>query len=231
MTAGGDANASQWAKYLGEAGLTITSGLAIDVDGAAHRGALQGLPAAGKTIAVMATGIEQVYPYHHRQLAEQILQADGALITEFAPGSKPLPAYFPQRNLIISGLSLGVLVVEAAVKSGSLINARLAMEQDREVSALPGSIHNPQSRGCHALIKQGAQLVETAADIIHELREPLAGLSDAMPPLPSIQSSPSTKTRVDLDANEASLLNELGVEPIARDGPAITFTQKNLPNY
>jgi DNA processing protein len=147
MTRGGESNALQWAQYLAEAGFTITSGLALGVDGAAHRGALQASQAVGTTIAVMATGIDQIYPYRHRQLADQILQADGALITEFAPGSEPVAARFPQRNRIISGLSLGVLVVEAALKSGSLITARYAMEQGREVFAIPGSIHNPQSRG------------------------------------------------------------------------------------
>ena len=164
-TPGGSENAHAFAHYLTQSGLTITSGLALGVDAAAHRGALA---AGGKTIAVAGTGLDRVYPARHRELAHQIA-GQGALISEFPLGMPALPANFPRRNRIISGLSLGVLVVEAALQSGSLITARLAADQGREVFAIPGSIHNPLARGCHALIRQGAKLVETAADILEEL--------------------------------------------------------------
>lgn len=163
-TPAGRANAAAFAKSLAGAGLTITSGLALGVDGAAHRGALE----AGTTIAVAGTGLDRVYPPRHRELAHAIVNA-GAIVSEFPLGTSPRPENFPVRNRIISGLSLGVLVVEAAERSGSLITARLAAEQGREVFAIPGSIHSPLARGCHALIRQGAKLVETANDVIEEL--------------------------------------------------------------
>ncbi len=153
----------QWSRSMAAAGVTITSGLAVGVDGAAHRGALA---AQQPTLAVMATGIDQLYPPRHRNLAEQIVAAGGALVTEFAPGEKPLAANFPRRNRIISGLSLAVWVVEAALKSGTLITARTALEQNREVLALPGSVNNPLTRGCHQLLRDGARLVESAAEIV-----------------------------------------------------------------
>jgi DNA processing protein len=165
-SSGGRDNARQFAHHFSRAGLVITSGLALGIDGAAHEGALI---EKGPTIAVMATGADRLYPPKHKKLAESILEHDGLLITEMPLGTQPLPALFPQRNRIISGLSLGVLVVEAARRSGSLITARLAGEQGREVFAIPGSIHNPQARGCHYLIKQGAKLVESADDILVEL--------------------------------------------------------------
>ena len=180
MTAGGNNHARSWANYLAQHGFTITSGLALGIDASAHRGALQGssLQAErGKTIGVMATGIEHIYPARNTQLAQQIIDGGGALVTEFPLGTQPRPAHFPQRNRIISGLSLGVLVVEAAVKSGSLITAKYALEQNREVFAIPGSINNPQSKGCHQLIKQGATLVESVTDIVDELHGPLGALS------------------------------------------------------
>jgi DNA processing protein len=154
----GAANARQFAAALAGAGLTIVSGMALGVDGAAHEGALEGAASDGlATIAVVGTGLDRVYPRQHRDLAHHIAQR-GVILSEFALGTSPLAPNFPQRNRIISGLSQGALVVEAAMKSGSLITARLAVEQGRDVFAIPGSIHAPQSRGCHALIKDGCQI-------------------------------------------------------------------------
>ena len=167
-TAQGEVNARQFAKAFGGAGLCVVSGLALGIDGAAHDGALLG---GGTTIAVVGTGLDRVYPKRHLELAHRIA-ANGMLISEFALGTPPINSNFPRRNRIISGLSQGVLVVEAALKSGSLITARMAVEQGRDVFAIPGSIHSPQSRGCHALIKQGAKLVETAQDVLEELHIP-----------------------------------------------------------
>jgi len=158
-------NARQFARHLSQAGLTIVSGLALGIDGAAHDGALDG---AGSTIAVVGTGLDRIYPARHRALAHRIAN-DGLLLSEFELGTPPLPENFPQRNRIIAGLARGTLVVEAALASGSLITARQALEAGREVFAIPGSIHAPQSRGCHALIKQGAKLVDSADDILGEL--------------------------------------------------------------
>lgn len=161
----GKSNASEFSKVLAQAGAVITSGMALGVDGIAHQAALEvNLP----TIAVAGTGLDRVYPARHKALAEQIIEK-GALVSEFALGTGVRPTNFPARNRIISGMSLGTLVVEAAVKSGSLITARTATEQGREVFAIPGSIHNPLARGCHSLIKQGAKLVETAEEIVEEL--------------------------------------------------------------
>lgn len=165
-TPGGVQTAEAFAKALAAGGLTIVSGLALGIDAAAHRGALA---ARGKTVAVIGTGIDRLYPARNRDLALAIAE-HGAIVSEFPLGTPALAANFPRRNRIISGLSRGVLVVEAAPQSGSLITARLGAEQGREVFAIPGSIHSPVARGCHQLIKQGAKLVETAQDILEELR-------------------------------------------------------------
>lgn len=162
----GRENAHAFAAHFSRAGLTIVSGLALGIDGAAHAG---GLEEAGSTIAVVATGLDQVYPRRHRELAHRIA-TQGLLISEYAPGTPPLAENFPIRNRIIAGLTRGTLVVEAALQSGSLITARLAVEAGRDVFAVPGSIHSPQSRGCHALIKQGAKLVDRAEDVLEELQ-------------------------------------------------------------
>ncbi|MEW6994661.1 DNA-processing protein DprA [Colwelliaceae bacterium MEBiC 14330] len=153
-------------SQLAQANIAITSGLALGIDAAAHRGALTGNRG---TIAVVATGIDSVYPTRHKGLVQQIINYGGAIVSEFVPGTQARAGHFPKRNRLISGMSLGVLVVEAELKSGSLITARCALEQNREVFAIPSSITNPQARGCHWLIKQGAKLVEQCADIIDEL--------------------------------------------------------------
>ncbi|SDM11664.1 DNA protecting protein DprA [Oryzisolibacter propanilivorax] len=177
-TAQGAEHARRFAQALRAQGLCIVSGLALGVDAAAHEGALAAAAGPGDadtaaTIAVVGTGLDRVYPRAHHALARRIVQR-GLLVSEYPLGTPPLPAHFPQRNRIISGLSQGTLVVEAALASGSLITARLAAEQGREVFAIPGSVHAPQSRGCHALIRDGAKLVESAQDVLEELRLPAA---------------------------------------------------------
>lgn len=170
-------NTRMFSSHLANSGFTITSGLALGVDGAAHQAILslnessqiECLSRAAKTVAVMATGIDDIYPKRHRVMAHKIVEQGGTLVSEFPPLSPPKADHFPRRNRIISGLSLGVIVVEAAVKSGSLITAHDALEQGREVFAIPGSIHSPQSKGCHQLIKNGATLVENSRDIIEHL--------------------------------------------------------------
>lgn len=161
----GASNAEQFARAFSCAGLTIVSGLALGIDAAAHRGGLDG---AGSTIAVLGTGADIFYPQRNRALAERIAR-EGLIVSEFPLGTPPHGSNFPRRNRVISGLARGCLVVEAALVSGSLITARLAAEQGREVFAIPGSIHSPHSKGCHALIKQGAKLVESAQDLLQEL--------------------------------------------------------------
>ncbi|MCI0749867.1 MAG: DNA-processing protein DprA [Nevskiales bacterium] len=187
------------AAELTRCGLLITSGLALGIDGAAHRGALS---AGGATVAVCATGLDRVYPARHRELAHEIA-GKGLLISEFPTGTPPLAEHFPRRNRLISGLSLGVLVVEAAPQSGSLITARLALEQGREVFAVPGSIHSPQSRGCHALIRQGAKLTESVRDILEELG-PRVGMDRV--PADGVPSSAAS----DLDPVQQRVLEAFG---------------------
>ena len=166
------ATAKRFAQELTQSGVHVTSGLAIGIDHAAHMGAIQAGPST--TIAVMANGPDLVYPQRHQRLAQQILDSGGLLVTEQLPGIQPRPYLFPERNRIISGMSLGTLVVEAAIKSGSLVTARLALEQGREVFAIPGAITNELARGCHHLIKEGAQLVESVTDILASLYLPLS---------------------------------------------------------
>jgi DNA processing protein len=210
-TAIGRDTAAQFAAHLARAGLTITSGLALGIDGASHRGALAG---GGRTVAVQGCGPDRVYPAEHEELAHEIAER-GALVTEFPTGVPPLPEHFPRRNRIISGLAMGTLVVEAALASGSLITARLAGEQGREVFAIPGSIHSPLSRGCHRLIRQGAKLVESADDIFTELGALLAGLryEAARSETPDVQA----ETGRALDKEYEILLDALGFEPASVD--------------
>lgn len=216
-------NAHQFSAYLAGRGFTITSGLALGVDGAAHQGALDG---GGKTVAVLGTGIDSVYPVRHRALAQRIVAEGGVLLSEFPLRTIANPSNFPQRNRIISGLSLGVLVVEAAPKSGSLITARYALQQNREVFAIPGSIHNPLSRGCHRLIREGAILVETADDMVEELRGLLAfkaeevqsdlfGASSTVEEGADIPVEEGADTPV--DTNERRILENLGYDPVTID--------------
>jgi DNA processing protein len=207
-TAGGRDNAASFAAQLTRQGLAITSGLAIGIDAAAHQAALA---AEGVTIAICGTGLDVDYPSAHRALAAAIAER-GALVSEFPLGTPALQANFPRRNRIISGLSLGTLVVEAAVRSGSLITARLAAEQGREVFAIPGSIHNPLARGCHQLLRQGAKLVETCDDIFAELRALVGALQAAVP---SEQTAPIDAPV--LDKAYEILLDALGFEPAGVD--------------
>ena len=207
-------NARQFSQVLAEAGLCIVSGLALGVDGAAHEGALAGAAdGALATVAVVGTGLDRVYPARHRDLAHRIAQR-GLLLSEYPLGTSPLSANFPRRNRIISGLSVGTLVVEAALQSGSLITARMAVEQGRDVFAIPGSIHSTQSRGCHALIKQGAKLVESAQDILEELQ---AGAGLAADPN-SDHDKPTAPSGPASEGEDSALLQALGFEPVALDG-------------
>ncbi len=199
----------QFARYLAQVGLGITSGLAQGIDAQAHRGALA---ADGVTVAVMGTGIDRIYPARHRRLADDIVAGGGALVTEFAPGVGPHSGNFPRRNRIISGLSLGVVVVEAALQSGSLITARCAAEQNREVFAVPGSIHNPLSRGCHHLIREGASLVETAEDIARELTGWIRGPSAVSAPASVSPATAAAEVAEPLTESEQQLLQVLGFE-------------------
>jgi DNA processing protein len=203
-TPAGIETARAFARSLSGAGVTIPSGLALGIDGAAHEGALGG---AGSTIAVVATGLDRVYPAAHRDLARAIAER-GALLSEFPPGTPPLPHHFPRRNRLISGLSRGVLVVEGALSSGSLLTARSAVEQGREVFAIPGSIHSPLSKGPHRLIRDGAKLVETAQDVLDELRLP--GVAVGVAPAAGDAPEPS-------DPIQRKLLDSMGDAPVAID--------------
>lgn len=198
-TAQGMANAESFSRTFSDAGLTVVSGLALGIDAAAHRGGLAG---SASSVAVLGTGADIVYPARNRALAHE-LAARGALLSEFPLGTRPLAGHFPRRNRLISGLSLGCLVVEAAAASGSLITARLAAEQGKDVFAIPGSIHSPLAKGSHALIKQGAKLVESARDVLEELRMPASS-----PPSPAFPA----------DAGPApALLAALGHDPCDAD--------------
>jgi len=209
-SASGQRTATEFAQHLSAAGLIITSGLALGIDAASHQGALD---TGSPTIAVMGTGLDRVYPARNRDLARQIAE-QGALVSEFPVGTPPLAENFPRRNRILSGLSLGTLVVEAALRSGSLISARNAGEQGREVFAIPGSIHNPLARGCHHLIRQGAKLVETAQDVIDEL----GILADTCNSLsqPDERDETPGHTR-ELDAEYTQLLDTIGFESTSID--------------
>jgi len=209
----GAANARQFSQALAEAGLTIVSGLALGVDGAAHEGALDGAPPGQlATIAVVGTGLDRVYPKQHLNLAHRIAQR-GVLFSEYALGTPPVPANFPKRNRLIAGLSCGTLVVEAALKSGSLITARLAAEQGKDVFAIPGSIHSTQARGCHALIKQGAKLVENAQDVLEELQ--LVPASHAAMNVIAGNADDAGATGLSDSVND--LLDALGFDPVGLD--------------
>lgn len=202
----GALNARQFATALAEQGLTIVSGLALGIDGAAHEGALAGARGAERlaTVAVVGTGADRVYPKSHHALAHRISE-HGLIVSEYPLGTPPLAANFPRRNRLIAGLSNATLVVEAALQSGSLITARLAAEQGKEVFAIPGSIHATQSRGCHALIRQGAKLVESAQDVLEDLPGFAAGLS------------PAPAASAPLDPAPDDLLQALGMDPVSLD--------------
>ncbi len=220
--------AQQFGRALCEAGISVVSGMAQGIDGAAHEGAIEGAlqsqsapnPTRANflaTIAVVGTGLDRVYPSSHRALAHAIAE-HGVIVSEYPLGTPPLPENFPKRNRIISGLSQGTLVVEAALKSGSLITARMASEQGREVFAIPGSIRSAYSRGCHALIRQGAKLVETVEDILEEL-EPQYQLTASVKPSSGSLNSPKAEVvnfSDDLDEDDA-LVQALGFDPVSLD--------------
>jgi DNA processing protein len=206
-TPGGLDNARDFARALAGAGITVTSGLALGIDSAAHQGALA---ASGFTVAVAGTGLDRVYPARNHALAHQIAE-HGAMVSEFPIGTPPKAHHFPQRNRLLSGLSLGTLVVEAALGSGSLITARFAAEQGREIFAIPGSIHNPLARGCHALIREGAKLVETAEHILEELGALLRYSVETPPSLNEVVAWPT------LDPEYQVLIDAMGYEPVPLD--------------
>jgi DNA processing protein len=203
--------AQQFAQQLSRAGMVVTSGLALGIDAAAHRGALS---AGAPTVAVVGRGLDAVYPAENAGLAREIVAAGGALVSDLPIGTPPLRHHFPRRNRILSGLATGTLVVEAALRSGSLITARLAGEQGREVFAIPGSIHNPLARGCHRLLRQGATLVEEVADIFSEI-EPIV-VQMAGNTIESAANMPASSGPA-LDKEYEILLDALGFEPAGLD--------------
>ncbi len=210
-TALGRDTATRFAQHLAQAGLAITSGLALGIDAAAHRGALH---ADARTIAVVGRGLDAIYPRENTALAREIVDRQGTLVTDLAIGTPPLQQNFPRRNRILSGLAVGTLVVEAALRSGSLITARLAADQGREVFAIPGSIHNPMARGCHRLLRQGARLVESVDDIFAELEAIIGEISriaQEPPPAGADLRAPP------LDKEYEILLDALGFEPAGLD--------------
>ncbi len=208
----GQETASQFACYLAQYGMVITSGMALGIDAHSHKGALK---AGGKSIAVAGTGLDRIYPARHKELAWQLIE-HGAIVSEFPLGTGPMQYNFPQRNRIISGLSVGTLVVEAALKSGSLITAYAALEQAREIFAIPGSIHNPLSRGCHQLIKSGAKLVETADDILEELSSLMLA---SRAKTDSHESENPDKQSIDplLPKIQQKILQNIGYNPVSID--------------
>ena len=197
--------ARDFCEHLSRSGLVITSGMALGIDAAAHQGALG---CYGATVAVLGTGVDQVYPARHKDLY-QLIASQGAIVSEYPLGTKPFAGNFPRRNRILSGLSLGVLVVEAALESGSLISARLAAEQGREVFAIPGSVLNPLSRGCHKLIREGAVLVESPDDVLIELAPQL---HSAMK-----EFSPSTPSRKETDPLRLKVIEVMGFDVVSAD--------------
>jgi DNA processing protein len=199
-------NAYNFSSYLAQHGLIINSGLALGIDAAAHQGCVDHNCA---TVAVLGTGMATLYPYRNRKLTEQILDTHGVLVSEFFPDVPPLAANFPKRNRIISGMSAGVLVVEAALKSGSLITARMAVEQNRDVFAIPGPLNNPMSKGCHKLIRNGAHLVESAEEIIAEIGH-ILGVFSAEPR--AKEGSEQNQLTEHLSAPEQVLLDSIGFE-------------------
>lgn len=213
-TPGGRDAAFDFARQLARVGMTVTSGLALGIDGAAHRGALA---AGGQTIAVGGTGPDRIYPSRHVELAEAIVVSDGVLVSEFPTGTPPAPANFPRRNRLISGLSLGVLVVEAALRSGSLITARLAGEQGREVFAIPGAIHNPLAKGCHRLIRDGAKLVESTRDILEEMSPQLLEKLSQPDGFDEHRKPAGRNGVTELSEDCRTLLEALGYEPTPVD--------------
>lgn len=204
-------NAQAFAESLAQAGLIITSGMALGIDAAAHRGALS---AGGLTVAICGTGLDRVYPARHRDLAREIATR-GALVSEFPPGTPALAGNFPRRNRLISGLSLGVLVVEAALQSGSLITARLAAGQGREVFAIPGSIHNPLARGCHRLLRDGAKLVESANDVLEEIAPLLAEVSNSVDT--TSRDQPAESADMESDPDYQQLLAAMDFDAVRVD--------------